>query len=132
MCPTQLESWDGTFHVVTRAWKTCMFLYPAARHCTYHIACGALSFILFTVCKTSHILRLPSLELVSYFSESITGITYIKNDRRVSQFLRNPDVKHSYESLEMHEEIAEPTARLVAEGKLETTFFERDTNKKTK
>jgi hypothetical protein len=71
-------------------------------------------------------------ELVSYFSESITGITYIKNDRRVSQFLRNPDVKHSYESLEMHEEIAEPTARLVAEGKLETTFFERDTNKKTK
>ena len=68
-----------------------------------------------------------------FASERMAGISYIQNERRFSQFMRDPNVKKSFDSVKDSENelIIEPTARMLAEGKLKDSFS-KDDSKKTK
>lgn len=57
----------------------------------------------------------------------MTGVTSIKESHRASQFLGDPKIKKCYESLKDDEDtkdIAEPAARMMAEGMMDA-FLER-------
>lgn len=68
-------------------------------------------------------------------SEGMTGIAYLKTERRFSTFIRDPKVKQSFDNVREGENelILEPAARLAVEGKLQTSRHSNSgDSKKTK
>jgi hypothetical protein len=65
----------------------------------------------------------------------MTGIAYLKTERRFSTFIRDPRVKESFDAVKDSENelIQETAARMALEGKLQTSRHGNDSDtKKTK
>ena len=79
-------------------------------------------------------LQRPLLTRFFHSSEGMTGISYLKTERRFSAFIKDPKVKRSFDNVKDSENtlIQETAARMAMEGKLQTSNHSGVELKKTK